>query len=91
MTVVHKADDAWLRWCSLKFHVDNKKVDLGFRFRKQSWGNGFAFEAASACINYGFIELSLPSIIGRSAKANQRSIKLLMRLGMKFNRIYYEK
>src|SRR5882724_325300 len=29
-------------------------VEIGWRFKKEEWGRGYAAEAASACIKYGF-------------------------------------
>ena len=81
--VLSKADNVFLGWCGLKLNEENK-VDLGFRFFKIYWGNGFATEAAKACLNYGFSELKLPIIIGRALIENAASIKVLEKIGMKY-------
>lgn len=73
----------FLGWCGLKQHEDGM-VDLGYRFFRRHWGNGYASEAARACIDYGFLELKLDEIVGRTAKANLASIRLLEKIGMTF-------
>lgn len=59
-------------------------VDLGFRFFQIYWGNGIATEAAKACLDYGFSELQLETIIGRALIENIASIKVLEKIGMKY-------
>lgn len=57
-------------------------VEVGWRFVHQAWGKGFATEAASASISYGFDELSLREIVAFTVPANTRSIRVMERLGM---------
>jgi len=43
--------------------ADNENhVGLGYIYYKSHWGNGYAFEAASACLNYAFNVLHLSEI-----------------------------
>jgi len=67
----------------LKKHSDGK-VDLGFRFKKSFWSQGYATEAAARCLEIGFERHKLKSIIGRSASANKTSIRVLEKIGMQF-------
>lgn len=80
----------WLGWCGLKFNPDANIVDLGFRLKKKYWGKGFAYEAGSHCLSFAFNHLQIPSIIGRAAEPNVRSIELLLKLGMKFKNSFVE-
>lgn len=73
----------FLGWCGLKLHPDGM-VDLGYRFMKAHWGKGFATESALACLAYGFEHLALEEIIGRTARENPASIKVLEKCGMHF-------
>lgn len=59
------------------------EVEIGWHFRKASWGRGLAFEAASMLLNYGFRELKLPIIYAVLREGNWRSQKLAQRLQMK--------
>ena len=49
-----KATLEFLGWCGLKYRAELNEIDLGYRFKKDFWGNGYATEAAYASINYGF-------------------------------------
>lgn len=86
-------------WCGLKEHEDNT-IDLGYRYHKKYWNLGYGSEAALACLKFGFKELHLPEIIGRTASENIASIKILEKIGMVFwknapcegieNSVYYK-
>ena len=48
------------------------------------WGHGFATEAARAVLDHGFCTLALPRIAARADTPNVESIRLMERLGMRF-------
>lgn len=79
--VVRKADGAWLGWCGLKRHP-NGEVDLGYRLLRAHWGQGYATEAALACLERGFAHHGLEWIIGRVARENLASVRVLEKVGM---------
>jgi RimJ/RimL family protein N-acetyltransferase len=58
-------------------------VEVGWRLRRQFWGQGFATEAALASLAFGFNELQLPEIVSFTATCNQRSWKVMERIGMR--------
>ena len=58
-------------------------VDIGWRLNSQSWGKGYATEGAQACLNYGFNQLHLKSIISIAPKINIPSENIMKRIGMK--------
>lgn len=74
----------FIGWCGLKYRAGRNEVDLGYRFMKKYWGNGYATEAAFSCIKYGFEKLNLPVITGRSEPGNFASINVLEKSGMVF-------
>ena len=74
----------FIGWCGLKYLTETNEVDLGYRFKKNFWGNGYATEAARACIKYGFAMLNLGRIVGRALPANLASIKVLEKSGMEY-------
>ena len=59
-------------------------VEIGWRFKKQYWGQGFASEAARACLDYGFETLKLKKIVSFTAAQNWPSENLMKRIGMSF-------
>lgn len=82
--VIDKTNDAFLGWCGLKYSPDLDEVDLGFRFFRRYWNQGYATETAIACIDYGFHHLQLSKIVGRAMEANIGSVKVLEKVGLTF-------
>ncbi|MVN92203.1 GNAT family N-acetyltransferase [Mucilaginibacter aquatilis] len=56
-------------------------ADLGYALLPQFEGNGYASEAALATINYAFNVFGWPVVAAITQPDNQRSIKLLTKLG----------
>lgn len=79
-----KTDLQFIGWCGLKNIPQRDEIDLGYRFKKEFWGKGYATEAAFACIKYGFEKLKLNRIIGRAIPGNIASLKVLEKCGMTF-------
>ena len=57
-------------------------VEIGWRLRRSAWGHGFATEAATAVLAYGFEELALTEVLAITAVGNVRSRAVMARLGM---------
>lgn len=57
-------------------------TEIGWRLAKRFWGKGYASEAAQACLEYGFCERAIERIYSFTAKVNQPSEKVMIRLGM---------
>lgn len=57
-------------------------VEIGWRFRPDAWGQGYATEAARAALDHGFEKLKLPEIIAFTARTNLASQNVMRRLGM---------
>jgi len=65
------------------FHGENPNCrELGFLIGARGrWGRGFGLSAAIAALRYGFDELGLDEITAEAFDSNQRSIRILRRLG----------
>lgn len=83
-TVIRKSDQQFLGWCGLKLIREDNTIDLGYRFHRRFWNQGYATETSIACIDYGFKNLQLQSIIGRAEKENKASIHVLEKCGMHY-------
>ena len=59
-------------------------VDIGWRLKKSSWGNGYATEAAKSCLDYAFSELKLNDIYAFATINNKSSEKIMNKIGMNF-------
>jgi RimJ/RimL family protein N-acetyltransferase len=55
-------------------------TEILWRFRRQYWGRGLAYAAATKAMAYGFTTLRLPEIVAFTAASNRRSIRLMERL-----------
>jgi len=61
-------------------------VDIGFAFLPQYRGQGYALESAAAVLEHGRGALGLKRIVAIVSTANQRSIRLLEKIGLQFER-----
>jgi len=61
-------------------------VEVGWRLAREFWGQGIAFEAATASLSYGFDEVGLGEIVAYAVSANERSRAVMERLGMRWDR-----
>jgi RimJ/RimL family protein N-acetyltransferase len=66
---------------SLELHF-TPCVEIGWRLAREHWGRGYATEAASASLAYGFEELGLEEIVAWTSVGNERSRRVMERLGM---------
>lgn len=57
-------------------------VEAGWRFREDSWGHGYAKEAAIACLDSGFSTFDADEIAALTVIDNKPSWGLMERLGM---------
>lgn len=62
-------------------------VDIGFALLPQYTEKGYAYEAAKATLNYATINLALKKIVAFTDTDNERSISLLKKLGMTFEKM----
>ena len=76
----------FIGWCGLKHRPELNEIDLGYRLKKESWGRGYATEAAKHTLDHGFNNLHLNIITGRAHIENIASIKILEKIGMQFLR-----
>jgi RimJ/RimL family protein N-acetyltransferase len=59
-------------------------VEIGWRLAQKHWGNGFAPEAAAACLNYGFDILKLTEIVSFTSVLNTKSMNVMKKIGMHY-------
>jgi RimJ/RimL family protein N-acetyltransferase len=60
-------------------------VEVGWRYAHAAWGHGYATEAATEALRYGFEAVGLDEILSFTTPANARSIAVMERLGMSRN------
>jgi ribosomal-protein-alanine N-acetyltransferase len=57
-------------------------TEVGWRLARTHWGHGYATEAAEAALAFGFEQLGRNEIVSFTTTGNQRSIRVMERLGM---------
>lgn len=82
--VIRKEDGIFLGWCGLKLHPEEGITEVGFRFYRKYWGNGYATEAAMASMDYGFSRLRLWRIYAHVHVDNVASLRVVAKLGMEY-------
>ena len=73
--------------CGLLKRDTLQDVDVGYAFLPQFWSRGFAFESASAVIAYGKSAFALTRVVAITDPTNHGSIKVLEKLGLKFEQM----
>lgn len=56
--------------------------EIGWRLDSCYWGNGYAAEAATACLREGFIEYNMEEIFSFTSVINKPSIAVMKRIGL---------
>ena len=85
--VERKDDGELLGFCGFK-RVNAPGTDLtgqhevGWRFREEAWGKGYAKEAAVAALDLAFDRFAAPHLVAFTVIANRGSWGLMERLGM---------
>jgi len=62
-------------------------IDIGYGMLPEFRGKGYAFEATKAVFEYGYKDLKLDKIVAIVNPDNPGSIKLLSKLGLKFEKM----
>jgi len=89
LAVLEKKSDRFIGWAGIKLVTDQINgyinfYDLGYRFMKEFWGNGFATESAKACLELGFDLLNTDYIYGMAHIGNNASKSVLEKSGLRY-------
>ncbi|HLI51682.1 MAG TPA: GNAT family N-acetyltransferase [Thermomicrobiaceae bacterium] len=81
--VEHKADRRMIGTCGfIWWNQADAKAELGYALSRDYWGQGYATEAASASIDFGFQVMRLHRIQAGCVAANTGSVRVLEKIGM---------
>ena len=75
------AGSTGLRWTDVTGH---RELEVGWRFAQPFWGRGLATEAATAALAHGLQRV--PRVVSVTAVGNERSWRVMERLGMRRER-----
>lgn len=57
-------------------------IELGYRLLRSTWGRGYATEAATAAVRYGFDELGVESVVASALRTNRASVRVMEKVGL---------
>lgn len=84
--VVLKETNTPIGMCGLVKRPGLDDVDIGFAFMPEYEGKGYGYESAKATLDFALKKLKLPRIVAIVTKDNSRSIALLEKIGLQFER-----
>jgi RimJ/RimL family protein N-acetyltransferase len=67
----------------LRIEPDHRRAELGYWIGVPYWGKGYATEAATAMVRYGFKTLQLHRILASHFANNVASARVLRKIGMR--------
>lgn len=73
--------------CGLIRRDNLEHVDIGFAMLPQFTGKGYAFEIATATMEYAKREAKLDKVVAIVSPGNKSSIKLLEKMGLQFEKM----
>jgi RimJ/RimL family protein N-acetyltransferase len=82
LRVTRKSDSVLVGRCGFGIHGADETPEIGYSLYPEHWGQGYAFEAASAVRDWYFRETDRPFFIGMADVRNESSLKVLRRIGM---------
>lgn len=95
LAVIDKSNSEFMGWCGLKYYpyevcgVTNF-YDLGYRFLKEYWGQGFATESSVICLKEGFERLQISEVYASAELRHNGSVNVLIKLGFEKIDQYWE-
>jgi len=82
LAIERAEDTTFVGWCTLSlWNRDYRSASLGYCLAPDSWGNGYATEAARALLDWGFDSLDLNRIQATCDTRNLASARVLEKLG----------
>jgi len=82
--IADAATDAVIGTCTLThLSIPHERAEIGFALRQTRWGQGLGSEAVSAAIAFAFQVMGLHRIEADVDPRNERSLRLLDRLGFR--------
>lgn len=82
--VIRKEDGVLLGKCGLSGLPDKSGIEVSYILDEQYWGKGYATEISAAVLELGFSKFALKKIVALVYPQNSPSIKVLEKIGMKY-------
>jgi len=81
-TARRTATHAFVGWFCL-FPETETVAEIGYRLRREDWGQGLASEGASALVDWGFCRAGYGKVTGCTMAVNYGSRRVMEKVGMK--------
>ena len=76
------SDGAFIGWCGItRWNSEYRSASLGYCFREESWGQGYATESAGALLQWFFDTVDVNRIQSETDTRNHASARVLEKLG----------
>jgi RimJ/RimL family protein N-acetyltransferase len=82
MAILDREDGRFIGRAGLKYWPHFDEIEVGWVLHPDSWGNGYATEAGSACLSWGFRDFAVDYITAMIQPENARSLAVASRLGL---------
>ncbi|MBE8146162.1 GNAT family N-acetyltransferase [Brevibacterium casei] len=84
VAVERAEDSSFIGWCTFdSFNPDFRGGSLGYCFTEESWGHGYATEAARAVLSWAFEAFDLNRVQAEADTRNAASARVLEKLGFR--------
>lgn len=87
---IEKSTSKFMGWFhfrpSLKDPTKTTIIELGYRLKKEFWGQGYATEGSMALLDKGFNQLGVEKVFATTMKKNIASQRVMEKVGMKFDK-----
>ncbi len=87
---IEKKTREFIGWFHLRPDESSGDIELGYRIKRSFWGMGYATEGARSIVHKGFRELGVRRIVAHAIAKNIASIRVLEKVGLRFERHYVE-
>ena len=83
--IIDQASRRMIGTCGFtRINPENDSAEIGYVLHPDFWGKGYALEAAKTVVNFGFEALGLHRIEAKFMEGNERSRRVMEKLGMSF-------
>jgi len=87
--IIYEPDGKMVGTCGFtSFNCTSDSAEVGYVLNPEYWGKGIAPEALNRVLQFGFEELKLHRIEAKFMKGNQRSRRVMEKVGMRFEGIH---
>lgn len=87
---IEKATGAFLGWFALTAQDDEPgTAELGYRLRRDAWGQGYATEGSRALVDKGFAELGMRRVTANTMTVNTGSRRVMEKTGLRLLRTFF--